>query len=91
MVQGSGGLTVVTVKETISTQVIPPPSSQEKSAALPRGQKRVVQPGKAGARRVRWEVTMHNDREVARRPLSAEITLEPQARKALIGVGKTGG
>ena len=90
-VLGRSGLTVVTVKEMVSTQVIPPPVTREKATDLPRGQKKILQPGKAGARRVRWEVTMHDEREVSRRSLTEEITVQPEPQEILIGVGNAGG
>lgn len=80
-----GGLTVVTVKETVSTEAIPPPVRRQPTVTLPRGQKKIAEPGKAGRRRVRWEITMNNDREVLRRSLSEEIIAEPQPQLVLVG------
>jgi hypothetical protein len=90
-VQSRCGLTVVTVKETVSSKPIPPPIERENSASVPLGQKKIVAAGKGGLKRVRWEITMHDEREVSRRSLSEEVTLEPEPQKVLIGTGATGG
>jgi uncharacterized protein YabE (DUF348 family) len=79
------------VKETVSTQTIAPPVLREKAPNLPRGERKVAQPGKAGAKRVRWEVTMNDDHEVARRPVAEEVMLAPVPQKVLVGVGPGGG
>lgn len=81
------GLTVVTVKECIGTKAIAPPVKRLATKELPAGSKKTVKPGKAGQKRVRWEVTMHNDREVRRRSLSEEIVLAPEPQEVLIGSG----
>ena len=80
-----GGLTVVTVKETVSTEEMPPPIAKQPTVTLPQGQKKIADPGKPGRKRVRWEVTMNNDREVSRRALSEEIIVEPAPQLVLIG------
>jgi len=80
-----GGLTVVTIKETVTTVTTPPPFAKEKTVALPRGQKKVLDPGRPGRKRVRWEITMNNEREVSRRPLGEEIVVEPRPQRVLIG------
>jgi LysM repeat protein len=80
-----GGLTVVTVRETVTTLAIPPPVSKQATATLPKGHKKIADPGKPGSKRVRWEVTMRNDREVGRRSLSEEIITEPRPQVVLVG------
>jgi LysM repeat protein len=79
------GLTVVTIKETWTTVSVPPAVRKEPSAQLARGQKRVAEPGQPGRKRVRWEVTMNNEREMSRRPLGEEIIVPPQPQRILIG------
>jgi len=80
-----GGLTVVTIKETVTTVSIPPGVRKEPTATLARGQKRIVDPGQPGRKRVRWEVTMRNEREVSRRPLGEEIIAPPKPQLIQIG------
>jgi len=36
-------------------------------------------------------VTMHDEREVSRRSLTEEITVQPEPQEILIGVGNAGG
>ncbi|NPV46983.1 MAG: LysM peptidoglycan-binding domain-containing protein [Armatimonadetes bacterium] len=79
------GLTVVTIKETACTELIPPPVSRVRSDKLPQGQTKVQHPGQPGKKRVRCEVTMHNEREVSRRVLSEEVVLAPQPKRVLVG------
>ncbi len=79
------GLTVVTIKETVTTVAIPAGVRRQTTSELPRGQKRVAQPGRAGSKRVRWEVTMNDAREVSRRPLGEEVIAAPQPQLVLIG------
>lgn len=79
------GLAVVTVKETVITETIPAGVQKQNSPTLPRGQTQITSPGKPGQRRVRWEITTTNDREVARRPLGEEIVSEPQPQLILVG------
>jgi len=80
-----GGLTVVTIKETVTTMAMPAGQRKQPTETLPRGQTRVAEAGRPGSKRVRWEVTMNNDREVARRPLGEEIIIEPKPQLLLAG------
>lgn len=89
-VQAQCGLTVVTVKETVSSKPIPPPVQKEQSTDLPRGQKKILSAGKGGLKRVRWEVTTHDEREVKRRALSEEVMVKPVPQRVLIGTGAVG-
>lgn len=81
------GLTVITVKETIATQTIPPPVIKQQSTVLSKGQRKIAQPGRPGQKRIRFEVTMNDDREVARRQLGQEIIYQPQPQVVLVGAG----
>jgi LysM repeat protein len=80
-----GGLTVVTVRETEVIVTIPAPVTKQATATLPKGQKQVADPGRPGSKRVRWRVTMRNDREVSRRLLKEEIMTEPKPQIVLVG------
>jgi LysM repeat protein len=79
------GLTVVTIKETVTTVTIPPGTRRQPTATLPRGEQRVTAAGRPGRKHVRWTVTMNNEREVSRRPLGEEIIVEPTPQLILIG------
>ena len=81
------GITVVTTKETVTTETIAPPVVREKSDSLPGGQKRILFLGKPGSKRVRWEIITHDQREVSRHVVAQENTLEPQPQRILIGTG----
>jgi LysM repeat protein len=89
-VRGDSGLVVVTVKETVSTQTVAPPVVKERAPSLPRGERKIAQPGKAGAKRVRWEVIMNDDREVSRRAIAEEVMVAPVPQKVLVGTGPGG-
>jgi hypothetical protein len=82
-----GGLMVVTVKETVSWIALPPPVVVQSTPTLPKGTKKVQDPGKPGRKLVRFEVTMNNDREVLRRPLKEEIVIPPRPQTVLVGSG----
>lgn len=81
------GLTVVTVKETVSTEITTAPVVRQATTSLAPGAIKTVQAGKPGRKRVRWEITMHNEREVQRRVLSEEVIAEPQPKHVLVGAG----
>lgn len=81
------GLTVVTVKEIVTSQPVPAPVQRESSESVPRGEKRVAEAGAPGAKHVRWLVTMNDEREVARRLISEEVFLQPRPQRLLIGTG----
>ncbi len=85
VLQASGGLKVVTIKEMATIESISPPVQKQFSGELPKGAQKVVQPGRAGYKRVRWEITMYDDREVARRRLGEEIVQAPHPQIVLIG------
>lgn len=80
-----GGLTVVTVKETVTVAPISPPVERRRDADIPKGEKKTLDPGQPGRKQVRWEVTMHNDREVSRRALAEEIISKPRPKIVLVG------
>lgn len=81
------GLMVVTVKECVTTEQVPPPVKRSVSKTMPKGAKKTISPGKPGHKRIRWEITMHNDREVGRRSLSEETVAEAEPQEVLIGTG----
>ncbi|MEN6640832.1 MAG: G5 domain-containing protein [Armatimonadia bacterium] len=81
------GLVVVTVKQCVTTEQVPPPVKRSASKTLPKGAKKTVSPGKPGRKRVRWEITMYNDREARRRSLSEETVAEAEPQEILIGSG----
>jgi len=85
VLQASGGLKVVTIKEMATIEAIPPPVQKQFTGELPKGAQKVVQPGRAGYKRVRWEITMYNEREVTRRRLSEETVQAPHPQIVLIG------
>jgi LysM repeat protein len=81
------GLTVVVVKETAYTEPIRPPVERTPTRSLAKGVTKVKAPGRPGRKRVRCEVTMHNEREVARKVLSDEVIATPQPKQVLVGTG----
>lgn len=89
-VRGDSGLVVVTVKETVTTKAVAAPIIREGTPSLPRGERKIAQPGKLGVKRVRWEVVMNDDREVSRRAIAEEVTVAPVPQKVLIGTGPGG-
>lgn len=79
------GLTVVTIKETACTKPIPPPVSRVPSDKLAKGKTKVQHPGQPGKKRLRCEITMHNEREVSRKVLSEEVVVAPKPKQVLVG------
>ena len=79
------GFIVVTVKETVTVETIPPPVERRRDSDLPKGDKKTLDPGEPGRKQVRWEVTMHNDREVSRRALAEEIVAQPRPKIIQVG------
>jgi LysM repeat protein len=79
------GLVVVTVKEAATTVTVPPPVERTPSAKYAKGSQKTVDPGQPGKKRVRLEITMHNEREVSRRVLSEEVITAPKAKRVLVG------
>lgn len=81
------GLVVVTVKECVTNKQVRPPVKRSVTSTLPKGTKKTVTPGKPGHKRVRWEIVMHNDREVSRRSLGEETVTAAEPQEVLIGSG----
>lgn len=79
------GLVVVTVKETVTTEPVPPPVERQTTTSLPAGETKTADPGKPGRKRVRWEITMNNEKEVSRRAVSQELIEAPQPKRVLVG------
>lgn len=81
------GLVVVTIKECVTTEPVPPPVKRSVTRTLPKGAKKTVSPGRPGHKRIRWEITMHNDREVGRRSLSEETVAQAEPQVVMVGSG----
>jgi uncharacterized protein YabE (DUF348 family) len=60
-------------------------TEQRESADLYRGEKRVEQPGRAGARTLTFEQVTANGQEVGRRLLSDVVTAQPMTQVVLVG------
>lgn len=82
------GLTVVTVKQVTDTQEISPPVVRQLSPSLPKGETKVAFPGKPGRKSIQWQITLHNNKEIARKDLHEEVVLQPEPKRMLVGTGR---
>lgn len=82
-------LTVVTREKRTWSELIDFPTESTETEDLPRGTRRVVQPGEPGKREVEVVVTLENGRVVEREKASYQVLKEPVPRKVLIGTKVT--
>jgi LysM repeat protein len=80
-------LSVVTVREVTDRRPIPPPEEVERTAALPEGERKVVDEGEPGEKLVTLKATYENERRVKAQVLSERVIKQPRPRKVLLGTG----
>ena len=76
----------VAVTSTTSTRVLPQPVARTVAdAALAKGTKKIVQPGRAGSQRISYEVTTVNGQQTAKREVARTTVVAPVARVTHVG------
>ncbi|GED34787.1 peptidoglycan DD-metalloendopeptidase family protein [Brevibacillus centrosporus] len=73
-------LTVEVTEEMVKNEVIPYQLETRSSDKLPRGETRVIQPGKEGTKRARYQVIKENGKTVERKLIQEEIVTKPIAK-----------
>jgi len=76
----------VNTGEEIKEISIDPPVRREVDPNLAKGFTRIIQAGRNGLEKQRWQVVYHNGQEVSRRLIERVITREPAERVLAIGV-----
>ncbi len=85
-------LTVVTVKEEIRIEQLPPETREIHTPTLPQGKREVAREGKPGKKKIWDKVVYENGKAIRREPIRGIILEEPQAERVLVGTGpKTAG
>ncbi len=80
-------LTVVTVKEEIRIEQLPPETQEIHTPTLPQGKREVAREGKPGKKKIWDKVVYENDKAIRREPIRGIILEEPQAERVLVGTG----
>lgn len=85
--RGKPTVTVVSVEERTEIEPIPHSSSVQVAPDLPRGERRVIAPGRDGEKTVRSRVARENGRVVKREVVSETVTRPPQSERVAVGAG----
>lgn len=82
-------ITRVAISELAVNESISYKTVTQEDANRPKGKKEVVQKGKAGAKKLTYQVTRENGKEVGRKLLRTEVTAEPVEEIVLLGTRMT--
>ncbi|HAG06719.1 MAG TPA: hypothetical protein DCL13_00920 [Peptococcaceae bacterium] len=82
-------ITRVTTRVEEKRVPVPYGTRRENSVTLPSGQVRVAQAGIPGEELQRWEVVLHNGKEVGRRLIERKIVKPPRDKVVLVGMAST--
>ncbi len=80
-------LTVVTVKEEIRIERLPPETHEIGVPTRPKGTREIVLEGKPGKKKIWDKVVYENDKAIRREPIRDIILEKPQAERVLVGTG----